>query len=269
MFVAAECLRLGLSVHPVAAGVFRGHGTLREFRLVPRHVVLSMCERGVAQERFAWGSCSVHPGQLIVLRPHVWHDLTEGGQQPLHTLWFELAGTGAMAVLEACAPDPTQPVLTPQESRQALALLRRLVRWQRHPAAQPAAIFARDLYGLIARCASRRPRPAQSTSAEALVARADALWHSETVAAWSAGELAERLGVHPNTLLAATRQVLGMTAVQLVRRWRVERAQALLAQGDRPLKAVARAMGYRSVSHGVHAIRQVLGRAPRELRRPR
>jgi len=78
--------------------------------------------------------------------------------------------------------------------------------------------------------------------------------------------LAEVAEVSPSHFKTLFRRSLGMPAHQYVIRRRVERAQALLARGDRSIAQVALESGFAHQSHLARCMRRVLGVTPAALR---
>ncbi len=265
MFRAQDCTAIGLPAQPMAAGRFRGDGRGRDWRMVPPRFCISITERGVAEERFAWGRCAVKRGQLIMLWPNRWHDLTEGGGRRLDTVWMELDGPGLPALASAFGVRETAPVVSPREPNRALSLLRQLVDRYRDPRPLPPSEFAWRLFALAELCggASWRARDERPAS---LIEQAEALWNSEPLRALTPAELSARLGVHANTLLHGARTERGVTAAQLVLAWKVERARRLLVHTELKVAAVARASGFRSTSHFSRAMVRVTGKRPGAVR---
>jgi AraC family transcriptional regulator len=79
-----------------------------------------------------------------------------------------------------------------------------------------------------------------------------------------AREIALRLGVHPVWLTRAYRAVVGEGMHETKRRRRVERALALLRDGDCPAAQVAIDAGFYDQSHMIRCFRAVLDRTPGE-----
>jgi AraC family transcriptional regulator len=80
-------------------------------------------------------------------------------------------------------------------------------------------------------------------------------------------EIALRLGVHPLWLTRTYRAVVGEGMHETRRRRRVERALALLAEGDGLAAEVAADAGFYDQSHMIRCFRAVLHRTPGEAQR--
>jgi len=112
----------------------------------------------------------------------------------------------------------------------------------------------------------RRALTAKPASAPAWLARAEAALEAGEAASAS---LAARLDLHPAWFARAYRAARGEGLHQTLRRRRVERAVALVRDGDRSLAGVAVDAGFCDQSHMNRAFRAVLGRTPAEVRAER
>jgi AraC family transcriptional regulator len=83
----------------------------------------------------------------------------------------------------------------------------------------------------------------------------------------SVDALAQLAGVHPTHLLRTFRRHHGTTISNYVRRRRIERARVEVANGDRPLSAIALDAGFFDQSHFTRVFRQTFGETPGEYAR--
>lgn len=276
MYHPDDCAALGMGFHPVAAGRFDGCGDKRDWYLRPEHLILSFIDRGIARERLAWGECRAVAGDVTVLWPGRWHELTEEGGKPLATWWINIDTGGRPALADAfaaaCGANERQPVVRPADVRTARRLFAELVAGTAAVEALPPAHFYERVFAIAQLCGGagwnapvRRP--------PSLIARAEAAWRAEQYATLSPRALAGRLGVRPNNLLAAARAERGTTTARLVLAWKIERAQRLLAGGgmlsELKLAAVAAASGFASLSHFTRAFRAATGSNPGTYRAAR
>lgn len=91
--------------------------------------------------------------------------------------------------------------------------------------------------------------------------------HPET--RWELGALAARVGVSRSVLAARTTALLGEPLGRYVRRVRIERAAALLASTDLPVKTIAARVGYDSEPAFARAFARMRGTTPTAYRRER
>ncbi len=83
----------------------------------------------------------------------------------------------------------------------------------------------------------------------------------------SVTELATLAGVHASHLLRTFRRYHGTTVATYVRRRRIERARAEVANGNRPLSMIALDAGFSDQSHFTRVFRQAFGETPGQYAR--
>jgi AraC-like DNA-binding protein len=81
--------------------------------------------------------------------------------------------------------------------------------------------------------------------------------------------LAERLAMHRSRLHERLRHLTGLPPVQLLIRWRLERAAALLENGSASISEAAYAVGFQSVEHFSRSFRKHYGQPPSAYRQAR
>jgi AraC-like DNA-binding protein len=84
---------------------------------------------------------------------------------------------------------------------------------------------------------------------------------------WELGELAARAGVSRSVLAERVTALLGEPLGQYLRRARIDRAAALLASTDAPVKTIAARVGYDSEPAFTRAFSRLLGQTPTAYRR--
>ncbi len=94
----------------------------------------------------------------------------------------------------------------------------------------------------------------------------------ELIAARLAGklsvvEIADACGLSVNHFSRAFKQSTGLSPLQWLIERRIERAQALMTDVERPLSEIAIACGFADQSHFTRAFKAVVGRSPGALRR--
>jgi AraC family transcriptional regulator len=119
-------------------------------------------------------------------------------------------------------------------------------------------LLVADLARVRVDAAGRRPRWLRIVE--------DAIEAAPT-ATFSVDALAQLAGVHPTHLLRTFRRHHGTTISNYVRRRRIERARVEVANGDRPLSAIALDAGFFDQSHFTRVFRQTFGETPGEYAR--
>ena len=102
------------------------------------------------------------------------------------------------------------------------------------------------------------------------IGRALALIHTEPGTAWSATQLAARVGMSRASFFSRFCAVVGEPPMRYLTRWRMNTAADLIGrQPDLPIPQLAGRMGYRSEESFSRAFRRELGVTPREYRQTR
>jgi len=86
---------------------------------------------------------------------------------------------------------------------------------------------------------------------------------------WRVESLAQEMGLSPGHFRTRFRAAFGQTPAALLKRLRLEEAKRLLRETDRPIKAIARQLGYRDLSNFYRAFRRAEGLPPARYRERR
>lgn len=127
-------------------------------------------------------------------------------------------------------------------------------------------IFALALRAVSAQCAQGRSGWSQAVR-DPKVRRAIALMHEDTAYPWTLDGLAQRAGLSRTALAERFRDAMGDTPLNHLRTLRMQRATRLLADTDRPLEAIAGAVGYQDAFSFSKVFKRTLGVSPKEFRR--
>ena len=95
------------------------------------------------------------------------------------------------------------------------------------------------------------------------LARAISAMHADHGHAWTLDDLADLAGMSRTSFARGFREVVGVTPIDYLTRWRMTIAQTLL-QRDRPIKAIAAAVGYDSPAALSRTFARVVGVSPRD-----
>ena len=99
------------------------------------------------------------------------------------------------------------------------------------------------------------------------IGRALALIHREPARAWTVASLAHELAMSRSAFAARFTELVNEPAMRYVTRWRMQVAQAALADGDATVGELADRLGYRSEAAFARAFKRVIGVPPGAVRR--
>lgn len=291
--------------HPPYRMLWREHGNadcgVQVTRLDPHidtpahdHLFLeiALVERGEAQHQTASGTALVHVGQVMVIRPGVWHGylhcrdlvVTNCLISPslLHTLLPLLqqipAGAGAGDALfrrrtAHRLSDESPVVLTPP--RWAFARLREAMdTMMREQQSQDTAWQAANVgqllqvLALVVRCTEvveRRPALPETTARA--VQAAAALVERQFTSDIRLNSLARSVALSPAHLSRSFKRHMGMGLVDYCHHLRVEEACRLLRLTDLSVSEIATRVGYNEIAYFSRCFRRRMSRSPLEYRR--
>lgn len=102
--------------------------------------------------------------------------------------------------------------------------------------------------------------------ADERIALALRLMHAEPARAWTLGELAKAAGMSRTTFALRFKTLVGVAPLAYLLGWRMHLAERDLRESDRPVSAIAFALGYTSESAFSNAFKRTMGRAPKRYR---
>jgi AraC-like DNA-binding protein len=126
-------------------------------------------------------------------------------------------------------------------------------------------VFTYALRHVIARCAQAQAGWCQAQR-DPQIGRVVALMQEETTHAWTLEELARRAGLSRTALAERFRETMGDTPLNHLRTLRMQRAMQLLSETDRPLEAVATAVGYQDAFSFSKVFKRSVGLSPKAFR---
>jgi len=272
------------------AGVFaervRSHGEAS----LHDHVCheLAYIESGTVEHLCASGPRMLRPGDLIILRPQIWHGYLRPRQLTLinclfdrrliHRFWSVLSAVeGAFELFRQPAryPETEAPVILHVPSAQRPELLARVHRMtsEQHDRANgwQAAMAASLLDVLI--FTARLSRHALSVDPIRLTTHTDqavldVVTHLEMAFRDPPhlSELAKKVHVSPAYLSRTFKHRMGLRMVEFIHRLRCEEACRLLRWTDHPIWQIATSVGYDEIAYFSRQFRKQMGRSPREYR---
>jgi len=102
--------------------------------------------------------------------------------------------------------------------------------------------------------------------AEPDVGAALQLMHESPAAAWTVATLAAKVGLSRSAFAARFTRLVGETPMQYLTRWRLQKAAAMLRQGDADIGQVATRVGYESAAAFSKAFKRATGSTPGAFR---
>lgn len=165
--------------------------------------------------------------------------------------------SGALHEVRDAVSLPDHAVVPGARARRRARWLARRFRPDGGAAALELETFGVELLDLVA--AERR---ALDGGAPGWLARARALLSDELTIDHSLGDVARVVGVHPVYLTRAFRRYYRSTPGDFLRRRRLIRAAALLANGADPLAEIGAACGFCDQAHFSHSFKRAFGESP-------
>ncbi len=269
MYLPSDFQRAGIGVHPISAGLFVGDGRMVRRRMIHTGMGMSFDIEGTAHEIMEHGEFLVRPGEVICLWPQKWHDVTEHQRQPLQTIWCELTGPAVPEVIHLFGVTPDAPIVRPVNEEEVHALFKEIVAGFHAAETLHPGHFLQRFHRIAELCAQGHGAHASPSrrAAETLVQRAIRICETGMLTFPTVAQLARQLAVSQNTLLHACRRELGISAVELIVRIKLDKARELLRTTDHKLLSIAQACGFRSPSHFIHTFRSAEKTTPEAWRR--
>jgi len=246
-------------------GIVVHEGTFAADQVIDPHVhdvpVISLILRGAGTETVSEGARELAPQDLILTPAYALHAyrFREGGRwlnMQFSDSWLERVTDG-------------HPILSKKsqviQSRAAAAWATRVrTEVQQHDSASVLAIDGAMMLMM-----------AEITRTQIDGARMPPRWLRSVEEALSVSvaeppsveELSKIAGVHPTHLLRTFRRYHGTTIANFVRKQRIERARAAVAEGKRPLAMIALDAGFADQSHVTRVFRQAFGETPGQYAR--
>jgi transcriptional regulator GlxA family with amidase domain len=108
-----------------------------------------------------------------------------------------------------------------------------------------------------------------NTTAQRFVRRALVYIHTQYAEPISRDDIARHISISGNYLTDCFRQVMGVTPMTYLTRYRIQRARELLDTTDQTITRIALATGFSEVSHFTRTFKREMGASPHAYRRGR
>jgi AraC family L-rhamnose operon transcriptional activator RhaR len=256
---------------------------------------IAMVERGDALHGTAAGTQAIRGGQIMVIRPQVWHSyhqcrnlavtnclISSPLLHQLLPLLDRIPGADALLRRRGRRPaEETPVVLTP--SRGLFSSLREILRhmlaeqqsrgeaWQTANIGQLLQLLAlllRGRAGAQARATDTGEQPTPLSQRTAIaVQQAAAILERDFMRDLSLDNLAQTVGISSPHLSRSFKRKMGMGLVDYCHHLRIEEACRLLRLTDSPVSAIAGRVGYAEIAYFSRCFRRCMGQSPIEYRR--
>lgn len=227
-------------------------------------------------------------GDVIILRPRVWHGYTDCSRLGIANCCFgaellenELAWFRADPLLNhvflsgPLAPDRHGILmfhLAPPHLKRCLQELRNLRNVLERQSALSRAVPLGHLATFLGRLASgftigRQDRKERLFSIHPTVQNAIHLIEQDPASAWTLGGLSTRLSnIAASYLVRLFRVYTGLPPMKFIARYRAERAATLLLHTDRPVKEIGTEVGWDDPNHFARRFKKIFACSPTEYR---
>lgn len=236
--------------------------------------LLHYIARGHLQQRIARQRYELTPGAVALMDRSQAIETRNRSTAPTEIWWVTFNGRDLPHLFSALRADqwPVFPLVdAPAYAERFTALLAVIAR---QPPGQDAHAFAL-LAGLLAELFAARQGGGEvaellggkTVQSEPVRRALDYLARFHMEATLDSVRLSEAAGISPRHLHRLFTSELGVTPMQCLRRYRIERAKELLATTDLPLEQLCHLLGIPNQSHFGSLFRQLTGQTPRQYRR--
>jgi AraC family L-rhamnose operon transcriptional activator RhaR len=255
-------------------------------------------ESGTCDHVTAAGRQTLRPGDIIVIRPHVWHAYENPREMRIINCLFDnslirrfgglLSGVdGAFELFRKRSRRPREeaPIVfhvRPAQLSPLMHLLETIMQEQQQrrngweSAVTLKLLEALILTARLSRDEGKTPGPAAPVEEPALPARTDqavmdcvTLLENSYERDMGLSDLARKVHLSAGHLSRAFSKRMGMGIVEYVHHLRSEEACRLLRWTDEPIKSIAQRVGYGEIAYFSRCFKAAVGQPPREYRKTR
>ena len=255
----------------------KGHPELYDFtwrsgRVLPEFQFVFIAAGSGEFETKDSGTLAVNAGSMLILQPDVWHRYRPRTAEGWTEFWISVNGDLIHDWQQRGLLESVEPVIQLATPDQLISEYRAIIdELKAHPRHQPARVSARALMIMTSVMDHREPTgpatllPHGQEFGPIVRAAINEIWnyshHQISVAA-----IARRINVVRRTLERVFMKETGHSVHTELMKCRLERARRLLAETQVPIKAVAVASGFSSVSNMSRVFRRELQQSPTEYR---
>ena len=221
------------------------------------------------------GRVEVEAGTMMLLFPGIWHRYRPSKETGWTEYWISIGGEMLFSLQNRGFLDPTRPVLPLSHAEKVVEQYRKIIEFvTRHPNQQPASLCAKALtittevldeteqFGVTPRSlAGGVTDEDDPVTRKALLT----IWnHSHRKL--SVATIAKQIGVTTRTLERHFRSTTGQSVLEHITGCRLDRARRMLRETQLPIKYVAYAAGFSSLSHMCKVFQREESMSPGEYR---
>lgn len=208
------------------------------------------------------GSCSVRPGDVLLIDCHSWHRYY--AVSPCEFLFAHFNGAMARAFYEAIDQKHGSRIASRREWKIEENLLYTLELLQEHLRPSETDISLR-LSSMLCALLDARPNDGQETGNS--IQEAVRYIHEHLSNPMTAAEVAEAAGLSLYHFTRRFKVEKGMSPYQYILLLRMDRAKQLLHASTTPIGTISRQVGFSSVSSFIYAFTRHVGMSPGKFRR--
>lgn len=246
-------------------------------RILPEYQFVLIAEGSGEFESKESGRLEVSAGSLLTLFPDVWHRYRPNPETGWTEYWLSLGGDFLFQWHNRGLFRPDQPLTVLADPSPAIERYQNILKFAMECPSDSAPMLAAYAMTIVATAINYRESSPQFNREHAL--ESDDVDSSQDVVnealriIWnhshqriSIDMIAKQVGVNRRTLERKIRQKLGRTILEELVACRIQRAKRLLAETHVPIKYVAYAAGFSSLSNLCKVFRREVGITPGDFR---
>ncbi|WP_182866609.1 AraC family transcriptional regulator [Rhodopirellula sp. JC639] len=217
------------------------------------------------------GHAEVESGTMILLFPGVWHRYRPMKETGWTEYWISIGGEMLFSLQNRGFLAPTRPILRLSRSEKVVDQYKKIIDFvTRHPDQQPASLCAKALT-ITAEVLDDTEHFGMTP--DALDDQVDPVTRKALLTIWnhshrklSVAMIAKQIGVTTRTLERHFRTTTGQSVLEHITGCRLDRARRMLRETNLPIKYIAYAAGFSSLSHMCRVFQRKESRTPSDYR---
>jgi AraC-like DNA-binding protein len=248
-------------------------------RILPEYQLLFIADGHGEFESQESDPLKVEPGSLIMLFPDVWHRYRPRKETGWTEYWISLGGELLFQWHERGLFSATRPLTRLVQPEDTLRRYQKVINFVTHHPEQETPLLTAHAMSIVASVIEQAQvapshltdlsdaseDPDNDSPSQLVIQATQAIWNRSHQRI-SVDMIAKQVGVTRRTLERHFRDQLGRTVLQELIACRVQRAQRLLGETKVPIKYVAYAAGFSSLSNLCKVFQRELGTTPGDYR---